>query len=439
MTTLRVGLIGYGMIGKVHAYCYATMPFFAPGLDVAGKIVAVATSREETARAAQRTLNCQVATTDFRAITENPEIDVVHICTPNDQHLPALLSAIGANKHIYCEKPVVCNQSEAEQVRAALEEVDANGQRRYRGISQMAFHLRGFTAIQRAKELVEEGRLGQILQYRLGYYHSSMTSPSAPYRWKHSATGGSILDLASHLLDLIDYLLGLPAEVVAHANTMTLTRPQKPLQSGEALADVARVPVVSEDAITILTRGLLDSARMIPQTQTSRNAYYEYDGNLTVANGSAHAGHMPLAVADASSRAAVSGVIEGTKLCHGAEDELLLELNGTRGSLRFSLMSPHYLEFFDATRPAGVYGGESGWTRIPCGARYPAPQSDFPSPKSTTGWLRAHAASLATFYRSISQGRALGPDLWQGLRVQDALSAIAESARTRERVEVKAR
>ena len=95
-------------------------------------------------------------------------------------------------------------------------------------------------------------------------------------------------------------------------------------------------------------------------------------------------------------------------------------------------MDPHYLEFFDATLPSGTYGGESGWTKIACGARYPPPESGFPSPKSTTGWVRAHVASLASFYGALERGEQASPSLEQGLRVQDALFAIQKSAQTRE-------
>ena len=387
--TLNVGLVGFGMIGKAHAYGLATLPFFAPGLTVAPRIFGVATSRPETAETARETLGCELATTDWRALIENPAVDVVHICTPNAEHLPALLAAIRLGKPIYCEKPVVSSAAEAAQVRAALAETG------YAAPTQVAFHLRGFAAVRRAKELIASGRLGRLVRYRIGYYHAGALDASAPFRWKHAPQGGTILDLASHLLDLTDYLVGLPAELTATATTLWPTRPVRALRGGETAADVPTRPVEAEDAVSILTRGVAQSG------------------------------------ADPRDPAASTGVIEATKLAAGAEDEMTFEIGGTQGAVRFSLMDPHYLEFFDGTKPSGANGGESGWTRIAAGARYEAPECDFPSAKSTTGWLRAHVASLATFYRSVGEGGSFGPDLAQGLRIQDALDAVKRSVERR--------
>lgn len=387
--TLNVGLVGFGMIGKAHAYGLATLPFFAPGLTVAPRIFGVATSRPETAETARETLGCELATTDWRALIENPAVDVVHICTPNAEHLPALLAAIRLGKPIYCEKPVVSSAAEAAQVRAALAETG------YAAPTQVAFHLRGFAAVRRAKELIASGRLGRLVRYRIGYYHAGALDASAPFRWKHAPQGGTILDLASHLLDLTDYLVGLPAELTATATTLWPTRPVRALRGGETAADVPTRPVEAEDAVSILTRGVAQSG------------------------------------ADPRDPAASTGVIEATKLAAGAEDEMTFEIGGTQGAVRFSLMDPHYLEFFDGTKPSGANGGESGWTRIAAGARYEAPECDFPSAKSTTGWLRAHVASLATFYRSVAEGGSFGPDLAQGLRIQDALDVVKRSVESR--------
>ena len=117
--TLRVGLVGFGMIGKAHAYCYATLPYYAPNLEVTGKVVGVAASTPETSRRAQETIGCDWSTDNYLELINSPEIDVVHICTPNALHLDALLAAIDANKHVYCEKPIVADAREAAVLRGA--------------------------------------------------------------------------------------------------------------------------------------------------------------------------------------------------------------------------------------------------------------------------------------------------------------------------------
>ena len=404
--TLNVGLIGFGMIGKAHAFAYATTPYYAPGLHVVGKVVAVATRSMSTATRAQEMLGCEIATDDWRRVVEDPAIDVVHICTPNGDHLAPLLAAIRLGKHIYCEKPIVGDAEEAAALREALEEKGSDGAPKYRGTNQVAFHLRGFAAVRRAKELIDEGRLGRVLQYRASYLQSSMLDPDAPFRWKNGPSGGAALDLASHLFDLVDFLVGLPKTVSAQSSVVATSRPIRAIRANEDCAAVPRRDVQAEDSIVALTRGLLDPT--------------------SVAEG------------DPKSPNALTGVVEASKISCGAADDMTIEVRGERGAVKFDLANPGVLEFFDGERPCGVYGGEAGWLRIESGARYPAPESEFPSAKATVGWIRAHVASLAAFYRAIEDGRAYGADFAQALRVQDALDAAKRSAAAMEWTELRA-
>ena len=107
MKTYRVGLIGFGFIGKVHAYGHINLPLFFDQQQFRTKITHVCTSRPDSAQKGTEQVGAEYAVTDFREITENPDIDIVHICTPNNLHKAALLSAIAHNKHIYCDKPLV--------------------------------------------------------------------------------------------------------------------------------------------------------------------------------------------------------------------------------------------------------------------------------------------------------------------------------------------
>ena len=192
-----------------------------------------------------------------------------------------------------------------------------------------------------------------------------------------------IWDLGSHLTDLVDYLIGFPNEILADAEIAVSRRPDPANPGGYRDVKV-------EDAFLVLTRGT-----------------------------------------DPVTGQSYRGVIEGTKLATGAEDELYLEIYGEKGSLRFSLMDSHYLDFYDAARPAHPIGGESGWLRIQTGARYEAPHTEFPSPKSIAGWSRAHAACLANFLLAAGRGGTADPNLFQGIRVQKFLDRIKRSARER--------
>ena len=375
----RVGIIGFGMIGKVHAYGYATLPYYLQPVPFPVRVTHIATAHADTAEHAKAVTGADVATTDFREITENPEVDIVHICTPNDQHLAPLLSAMHHNKHIYCDKPLAAGIDEADQVRKAMAG--------YHGVSQMTFHLRFFPAVQRAKQWIDSGKLGRILQFRIGYYHASNAGAKFPFRWKHSPTGGVVRDLGSHVLDMADHLLGPMDRLIADTSIAYPLR--RDAKSGE-LRDVT-----AEDAFSILAR---------------------------LKNGA-------------------TGVLEGTKLATGSEDDFRFEIHGELGALRFSLENVNVLEYFDATRGDQPFGGESGWLQIACCSRFESPDTDFPYKKATLGWQRAHTACLAHFIQSIAAQEQSRPlerdprilpqhaDLMQGYRIEQLMQAVFDSAR----------
>jgi predicted dehydrogenase len=374
----RVGLLGYGFIGKVHAYAYQTLPFYYDPVPLRARVTHVVTSRRETATRAKEALGAEVAETDFRAATENPAVDIVHICTPNHLHKDALVSALEHGKHVYCDKPLVTTQSEVDDVLRALEG--------YHGVSQMTFQNRFLPATICARRLVQQGALGRVLGFRATYLHGGNADPEAPLKWKltSAAGGGVIADLGSHVFDLLEHLA---EPIVGLSATRHIAYTQRPLSTDLS----QQVDVDAEDSVVMLAR--LSSGAV--------------------------------------------GTLEATKLATGSEDELRCEIEGSRGALRFNLMDPHHLEYYDAGNSVARCGAAQGWTRINTGQRYEAPATTFPSPKAAIGWIRAHVACLAEFLQAIAQQRPATPDLRQGIRVQRLMQAAHQSADTGQWVDVK--
>lgn len=362
MEAKNVGFIGFGFIGNVHAYGYINLPMFYEPLPFQPVLSHVCTSHLETAQAGAKKIGAPHAVTDYREITENPDIDIVHICTPNHLHKEALLSAMANGKHIYCDKPLTATLAEAEAVAAALPD--------YRGTAQMTLQNRFYPATLRAKQLIEEGFLGKVLEYRCCYLHAGSADPQAPLKWKLAAEagGGVIPDLASHVLDLMHFLLGDYARLTAATSIAYPERPS-PEQPDRML------PVKVEDCVMILTR---------------------------MANGAL-------------------GNIEATKIATGSEDELRFEIHGSQGALRFNGMDPHHLEIWDQGALASPIGGTRGWTKVECGQRYPAPANGFPTPKASLGWMRCHMACLANFLFDVAAGNPGNPGLSQGMYIQQLM------------------
>ncbi|MFH0963064.1 MAG: Gfo/Idh/MocA family oxidoreductase [Planctomycetota bacterium] len=364
--SVGIGILGFGFIGKVHAYGYRVLDLFYDPPPIRPRLVAVCTSSPETARRARDLGPFEFATTDFRQVIERDDVSIIHVCTPNQLHRDALLAAIRAGKHIYCEKPLVADLPEALEIESALAS--------YRAVGQMTLQSRFLPATLRAKGLVDEGFLGNVTSFRACYLHSGSVDPRKPVGWKQLAAfgGGVINDLASHVLDLIDYLIGPLDSVLAET---TVLYPERPDRAG------ASVPIDAEDQVVMLLR----------------------------------------------LRSGALGTLEASKIATGANDELRFEIHGDAGALRFDLMQPNYLEAYDLRAQESPFGGSRGFTRIETVQRYEPPAS-FPGPKFAVGWLRGHVHCLHNFLAGVVAGRQVEPSLQRGVRLQKMLDAIRRSA-----------
>ncbi|MGQ9649462.1 MAG: Gfo/Idh/MocA family protein [Phycisphaerae bacterium] len=365
---LGVAILGFGFIGKVHAYAHLNIPLFYDPPPVRTRLVGVATSSKETAAKAKALMGLEVATTDQLSLIDRDDVDIIHICTPNDLHREALLAAIRAGKHIYCDKPLTATVREAEEVARALKGYKATG--------QMTFNYRFLPATMRAKQLVDEGRLGQISHFRGAYLHAGNIDRSRVLSWKADASrgGGVLNDLGSHVIDLLWHLLG-PLEPM-HAVTRVWAQPRF-----SAAEPSRRIANVAEDFVMVTMR--------------------TKDG--------------------------APGVVEASKIAAGSEDELRFEIHGEKGALRFNLMEPNWLEFCDLADSEAPLGGERGWRRIATVSRYPKP-GGFPSPKNTLGWERSHMHCVFSFLEAIAKGQPGDPDLEHGVEIQRVLGRIATMA-----------
>ncbi len=371
MKTLGVGMLGYGFMGKTHTFAHRTIPFYYDPPPIATTLQVVCRTSEAGARHAQQAGGFQRWTTDPMAVIEAPDVDIIHICTPNHLHVAALEAAIRAGKHIYCEKPVTANLAEAEAIARMLPG--------YRGKAQVVLNYRFFPATMKAIELVREGFLGRLTHFRACYLHSGSVDPLRPVNWKSTASagGGVIRDLGPHILNLLWHLAGPFQDLCCVSRIWS---PQRP--SADHPGRMIDIDV--EDAATMLVR-------------TPDGAF---------------------------------GSVEISKIATGSEDEIRFEIHGQHGALRFNLMQPNYLEVYDARLPEGDFGGRRGWQQIATVQKYPAPGNAFPSPKCGIGWLRGHVHSLYSFLKAIAEDRQPSPSLTEGLHLQHIIEAALVSAKT---------
>jgi predicted dehydrogenase len=370
MEVFNVGILGFGFMGKMHAYGYKTIPLYYGGLPWKTKLCSVCTSSPATAQIAKEAMDFEFATVNPDDIINREDIHIINVCTPNIYHKDVIIKALKAGKHIYCDKPLAINYEEAQEIVKVMKENKDKG-----SVCQVVFQNRFFPATLKAKELIEEGRLGNVLTFRASYLHSGSVDPIKPIGWKQDKDiggGGVLLDLGSHILDLIYYLLGEYRSVFAKTQVLYPKRPDK---------KGVWIDISAEDAVYMVVK--------------MKN------------NG--------------------IGTIEASKIATGTDDELRFEIHGDKGALRFNLMNPNYLEFYDNTAPEGPYGGMRGFTRIECVQRYPKPGGAFPSPKASIGWMRAHVHCLYSFLDSVYNKKQAYPSFEDGAYIQYVMEKAYES------------
>jgi predicted dehydrogenase len=369
-------MIGYGGIGRVHVMAYRTIPFlYALPADTVD-IVGVATTREETARTAAHEIGCEFWTADYRELLARDDIDLIDCCVPNNAHEEVITAAAAAGKHIYCEKPLSMNVAEGRRMVAAVERAGVK--------NQMTFNFRFFPAVTRARQLIEDGFLGQRFSFRGRYHRASYISRDKPISWrllKDVSGGGALFDLGSHILDLIYYLLGECDQVQATVETLIKERPEAPGSSKMVPVDV--------DDIALMHMRLAD-------------------GTL--------------------------GLVEISRMGTGTPNDLQCEIFGDTGAIRFNANNPSWLEVYDVREEAQPLGGMRGFRRLETIQRYEGAKS--PDWSMPPHFVRTHAECQYRFMKAISDDASPSPTLADGLHVQEIMEAAVRSSAERRWVQL---
>lgn len=361
----NIGLLGFGSMGRTHTWAVQNLPFFYGTLPFSARIRGVCTTSLEKSERVAADFGFLVATDNEDDLINDPSIDVIDICTPNVCHFETLKKAIAAGKHVLCEKPLCISPDEATEI---LSLPKRDGQ-----VLGMVFNNRWLAPVIRAKQLIDEGRLGRILSFHASYLHNSATDLRRPAGWKQDKSicgGGVLFDLGSHVIDLISHLCGH----ITHVSGMS---------------QIAYPDRLGRDGA--------------PWKTNADESFYM------------------MAITEDGAK----GTLSVGKLQVGTNDDLSFEIYGERGALRFSLMEPNWLYFYDGTAPDAPQGGERGFCRIECVGRYP--DLTFPSPKAPAGWLYGHLASMHAFLSAVNCGKPFLPSIEDGAYVQAVMDAAYRS------------
>jgi predicted dehydrogenase len=375
-----IGLIGYAFMGKTHSNAYRQVTkFFEP--DVTPVLRAICGRNEENVRRAANEFGWQGYETDYRKLIERPDIDIIDVSSPGNEHLPMAIAAAQAGKTVFCEKPLGNTLDEAKQM---LQAADDN-----KVVNMVCFNYRRVPAIALAKKMIENGDLGRIYHFRARYLQDWIADPNFPLVWrlkKEIAGSGTLGDIGAHILDLGQYLLGANLTQVS-GMTETFVK-QRPLQAPPTGSEGLRAQASTEM------------------------------GDVTVDDATAFMGTFANGA---------MGVFEATRFAVGRKNANSFEINGEKGSVAFNFERMNELEYFNNEDPEDRRGFRTILATEPsqpyAGAYWPA------------GHIIGYEHSFINTVYDLLNGHAAGqsphPDFRAGAQVNAALDAVEQSAQSR--------
>ncbi len=369
MKELRIGMIGYGFMGKAHSNAYAQANHFFK-CEYRPVLKALCARSAERARDFANTWGYESIETEWRKLVERDDIDAIDICTPNNLHKEIAIAAAKNGKMILCEKPLAMDTAEGEEMCEAVEKA---------GVANMVwYNYRRVPAVTLAKQILDSGKLGRIFHYRANFLQDWTINADVPqggagtWRLDAAAAGSGVTgDLLAHCIDTALWLNGSIKDVTAMTETFVKERVH---------AETGRKQAVGiDDACSFLCH---------------------------FTNGSL-------------------GLFESTRYARGHKALYTLEVNGENGSLFWDLHDLHRLRYFD-------YRDESilrGWRSIHVSDGDQPYMGNWWVPGLQIGYEHTFIHQVADFLKSLETGEPAHPTFRDALETQRVCDAVLHSAR----------
>lgn len=231
--SIGIGMISVGWMGRLHSQCYKRVNYHFPNLALQPRLVIAADTASERAQFAKDELGYAEVTADWGEVLRHPGVDAVSITAPNYLHHEMAVAAAESGKHFWVEKPVGRNSLETANILEAAGKAGV--------MTAVGFNYRHAPAVQRAYELVRSGTIGRVVHARGMFLNDYAADPRAALSWRfqrelsgYGVTG----DLLSHVVDLLQYIIGDIAEVNSLMTTTITERPVVPMGVGDHFAVV---------------------------------------------------------------------------------------------------------------------------------------------------------------------------------------------------------
>jgi predicted dehydrogenase len=366
MSEIGVGLVGYKFMGRAHSNAYRQVGRFFD-LKLSPRMRAICGRDEAGVKDAAAALGWEGYETDYRRLLERDDIGLVDVVTPGNTHPEIAIAALEAGKHVLCEKPLANTLEESREMLDAAREAGTT--------NMVCFNYRRAPAVQLAKKLIDEGRLGEIRHWRAVYLQDWILDPGFPLAWrlrKEVAGSGALGDLGAHIIDLAHFLVGPITGVVGTAETFIRERPLEEASGGAEMGEVT-----VDDAVAFLAR--FETGAM--------------------------------------------GTFEATRLAPGRKNRNSFEINGSNGSLVFDLERMNELQVYFEDDPPEVRGFRTVMVTEPdhpyVGAWWP--------PGHIIGYEHTFVHTIKDLLDGIATGKSPAPTFEDGYRCQAVLDAVERS------------
>ncbi len=383
MKEINVGLVGYKFMGKAHSNALSRLGmFFDCNAQVNKKAIC---GRDEAAlKKAAVKFGWDSHETSWEKLVTRGDIDVIDITAPSNAHKAIALAAAANGKHIFCEKPLALTLVDAREM---LESVKKNGVKH-----QIGFNYRFAPAVRLMKNMIDAGKIGTIRHVRASYLQDFIIDPDFPLIWrlrKEICGSGSLGDLGAHFIDLARYLAGDFKSVAGMQKTFIKSRPMVQEMTGLSASAKEGAP-----------RGEVDVD----------------DGTVFVAefeNGAL-------------------GVFEATRFAQGHKNDLSIEINGDKGSLKFVFERMNELQYFSAEDEAGL----QGFRLIQASEGIHPYMSAWWPTGHVIGYEHTFVHEMYEFFESIANNTPALPDFADGVKCSQVIEAVELAAQRRATVDI---
>ena len=366
MDRIGVALIGTGFMGKCHAMAYGSVKAAFGDVPHIDKVALCDIDETHTHQRAAE-YGFARATTNWRELLADPAIQLISIASPNGMHREMAVAALEAGKHVWCEKPMALTLADAGAMTAASAKATDR-------VTALGYGYLRNPALQYAKQLINEGIIGDVFDFRGSVDEDYMADPALPWSWRltrKDAGLGTLGDLTCHLVSLAHELIGQIDRLCAMADVVHESRPI-PGETGK----VARVE--NDDIAHAIVRF----------------------------------------------RSGARGVLSSSRVAHGRKNGLKIEVHGSKGTLWLDNERMNELNLYVAEGEQA----QRGFRRILSSPVHPAYAKLCPAPGHGLGFNELKIIELAELLNAIQGRPASHVDFAQGLKIEKVIHAFARSS-----------